>query len=49
MSGWTDVAPADQFGPGQSRLINIEGVGINIEGVGIAVFNLACNLLPGPC
>lgn len=33
MSGWTDVAPADDFGPGQSRLVNIDGVDI-------AVFNL---------
>jgi 3-phenylpropionate/trans-cinnamate dioxygenase ferredoxin component len=33
MSDWTDIAPAGEFGPGQSRLINIEGTDI-------AVFNL---------
>jgi len=33
MSDWTDVAPAVEIGPGQSRLINIEDVDI-------AVFNL---------
>ncbi len=33
MSDWTDIAPAEEFGPGQSRLINIEGTDI-------AVFNL---------
>lgn len=33
MSGWTDVAPASDFGLGQSRLVNIDGVDI-------AVFNL---------
>ena len=33
MSAWTDVAPVSDFGPGQSRLISIDGVAI-------AVFNL---------
>jgi 3-phenylpropionate/trans-cinnamate dioxygenase ferredoxin component len=33
MSHWSDVAPVNEFGPGQSRLVNIEGVEI-------AVFNL---------
>jgi 3-phenylpropionate/trans-cinnamate dioxygenase ferredoxin subunit len=33
MSDWTDIAPAPEFIPGQSRLINIEGTDI-------AVFNL---------
>lgn len=33
MSAWTDVAPANEFGPGQSRLVTIDGVAI-------AVFNL---------
>ena len=34
MSQWTDIAPVIEFGPGQSRLLEIEGVEI-------AVFNLA--------
>lgn len=34
MSNWTDIAPASEFGPGQSRLVNIQGLEI-------AVFNLA--------
>jgi 3-phenylpropionate/trans-cinnamate dioxygenase ferredoxin subunit len=33
MSDWTDVAPAMEIGPGQSKLIDIDGVCI-------AVFNL---------
>ena len=33
MTVWTDVAPVEQMGPGQTRLINIDGVDI-------AVFNL---------
>lgn len=33
MSNWTNVAPVEQFTPGQSRLINIDDVYI-------AVFNL---------
>lgn len=33
MTTWTDVAPASEFGPGQSRLVTIDGVAI-------AVFNL---------
>lgn len=33
MSAWTDVAPASEFGPGQTRLVNVSGVDI-------AVFNL---------
>ena len=34
MSEWTDIAPVKEFGPGQTRLLNIAGVKI-------AVFNLA--------
>ena len=34
MSNWTDIAALREFGPGQSRLLNIAGVEI-------AVFNLA--------
>ena len=33
MAEWTDVAPVNEFGPGQSRLVSIAGVAI-------AVFNL---------
>lgn len=33
MSDWTDVAPASEFGPGQARLVTIEGIAV-------AVFNL---------
>jgi 3-phenylpropionate/trans-cinnamate dioxygenase ferredoxin component len=32
-SGWADVAPAPEFGPGQSRLVELDGLMI-------AVFNL---------
>jgi 3-phenylpropionate/trans-cinnamate dioxygenase ferredoxin subunit len=33
MAGWFDVAPESEFGPGQSRLVNVDNVMI-------AVFNL---------
>jgi len=33
MSEWTDIAPASELGPGQSRLVTVDGVAI-------AVFNL---------
>ena len=40
MSEWIDVAPADGFGPGQSRLINIDDVYIavlNLDGEYFAI------------
>jgi 3-phenylpropionate/trans-cinnamate dioxygenase ferredoxin subunit len=33
MADWTDVAPQSEFGPGQSRLVNVNGTEV-------AVFNL---------
>ena len=59
MSQWIDVAPADSFGPGQSRLINIDDVYIavfNLDGEYFAIEDrcthdgsamLGCGLEPG--
>ena len=33
MSVWTDVAPAAEFGPGQSRLVTADGVPIAVYNV----------------
>lgn len=40
MADWIDVAPVSEFGPGQSRLIDIEGAAVAIFNIGGEYFAL---------
>ena len=43
MSEWIDIVPAEEFGPGSTRLVDVDGVSIAIFNLGGEVFAIQDN------